>query len=82
MAPFPPLAELMDAFRASVRDSLGEAEFVAEHETGTAMSPEDALAWGVATGAAAVTIPGTASPDRLLVERLRSLVLQAPTPIL
>ncbi len=45
-------------------------------------TPEDALAWGVASGGAAVTIPGTASPDRLLVERLRSLVLLAPSPLL
>ena len=45
-------------------------------------SAEDALAWGVATGAAAVTVPGTASPDRLLVERLRGLVLLSPSPLL
>ncbi len=42
--------------------------------------PADAFAWGVAAGAAAVTVPGTASPDRLLVERLRSLVLLPSLP--
>ena len=37
-------------------------------------SPEDALAWGIAAGGASVMMPGTASLDRLLVERLRRLV--------
>ncbi len=36
---------------------------------------EDAFAWGVATGAAAVTVPGTARPDQATVERLRGLIL-------
>ena len=35
----------------------------------------DAFAWGVATGAAAVTVPGTAHPERVTVERLRVLIL-------
>lgn len=43
-------------------------------------SPEDAFAWGVATGAAAVTMPGTACPERSTVERLRGLMLAAPAP--
>ena len=38
-------------------------------------TPEDAFAWGVAAGAAAVTVPGTANPERVTVERLRGLVL-------
>ncbi len=37
--------------------------------------PADAFAWGIAAGAASVTAPGTAHPDRLTVERLRGLVL-------
>lgn len=37
-------------------------------------TPEDALAWGIAAGGASVMMPGTASLDRLLVERLRRLV--------
>ena len=37
--------------------------------------PEDAFAWGVAAGAASVTVPGTAHPERNTVERLRGLVL-------
>ena len=41
---------------------------------------EDAFAWGVATGAAAVTAPGTAHPARNTVERLRGLILVAPSP--
>ncbi len=36
---------------------------------------EDAFAWGVAAGAAAVTVPGTAHPERNTVERLRGLIL-------
>ena len=36
---------------------------------------EDAFAWGIAAGAAAVTAPGTAHPERNTVERLRGLVL-------
>ena len=38
---------------------------------------EDAFAWGIASGAAAVTVPGTANPDWMTVERLRGLVLVA-----
>ncbi len=41
-------------------------------------TPEDAFAWGVATGAASVTAPGTANPDPATVERLRGLILVAP----
>ena len=41
-------------------------------------TPEDALAWGIAAGGASVMMPGTASLDRLLVERLRRLV---PLPV-
>ncbi|WP_428390401.1 1-phosphofructokinase family hexose kinase [Lichenicoccus sp.] len=37
--------------------------------------PADAFAWGVAAGAAAVTVPGTAHPERNTVERLRGLIL-------
>ncbi len=40
-------------------------------------SATDAFAWGVATGAASVTVPGTAHPDRATVERLRGLILVA-----
>ncbi len=36
---------------------------------------EDAFAWGVAAGGAAVTVPGTARPQRVTVERLRGLIL-------
>ena len=42
-------------------------------------SPPDAFAWGVATGAAAVTALGTARPERITVERLRGLVI-GPVP--
>ncbi len=38
-------------------------------------APEDAFAWGVASGAASVTAPGTAHPDPVTVERLRGLIL-------
>jgi 6-phosphofructokinase 2 len=38
---------------------------------------EDAFAWGIASGAASVTAPGTANPDWVTVERLRGLVLVA-----
>jgi len=38
-------------------------------------SPEDAFAWGIAAGGAAVTTPGTAQPDPVTVERLRGLIL-------
>jgi 6-phosphofructokinase 2 len=41
----------------------------------------DAFAWGVATGAASVTVPGTAHPDRATVERLRGLILIAAPPL-
>ena len=40
-------------------------------------TPEDAFAWGIASGAASVTSPGTANPDWVTVERLRGLVLVA-----
>ncbi len=43
-------------------------------------APEDAFAWGIAAGAAAVTVPGTAHPDAVTVERLRGLILVAATP--
>ena len=43
-------------------------------------TPEDAFAWGVATGAASVTAPGTAHPERVVVERLRGLILVAAPP--
>ncbi len=36
---------------------------------------EDAFAWGIAAGAAAVTALGTAHPERVTVERLRGLIL-------
>ena len=39
---------------------------------------EDAFAWGIAAGAAAVTVPGTARPQRVTVERLRGLILTTP----
>ncbi|MCQ8242342.1 1-phosphofructokinase family hexose kinase [Rhizosaccharibacter radicis] len=52
-----------DSFLAGMVMALGEGR-----------SPMDAFAWGVATGAAAVTAPGTAHPDRGTVERLRGLV--------
>ena len=38
-------------------------------------TPEDAFAWGIAAGGAAVTVPGTARPERVTVERLRGLIL-------
>ncbi len=38
-------------------------------------TPEDAFAWGIAAGGAAVTAPGTAKPERVTVERLRGLIL-------
>ena len=38
---------------------------------------EDAFAWGIAAGAASVTVPGTANPDWVTVERLRGLILVA-----
>ncbi len=38
-------------------------------------TPEDAFAWGIAAGGAAVTVPGTARPQRVTVERLRGLIL-------
>ena len=41
--------------------------------------PDDAFAWGVAAGGAAVTVPGTARPQRVTVERLRGLIL-LPSP--
>ncbi len=40
-------------------------------------APEDAFAWGIAAGAASVTVPGTANPDRVTVERLRGMILVA-----
>ena len=40
---------------------------------------QDAFAWGVAAGAAAVTVTGTAHPERNTVERLRGLILVAPS---
>ena len=43
-------------------------------------APEDAFAWGIAAGAASVTVPGTANPDWITVERLRGLILVAQAP--
>lgn len=44
MAPFPPLAGVIDGFRAPARDELGETAFAAEHAAGAEMTPENALA--------------------------------------
>lgn len=56
-----------DSFLAGMVTSLADGR-----------TPEDAFAWGVAAGGAAVTVPGTARPDRVLVERLRGLILLPP----
>jgi 6-phosphofructokinase 2 len=43
-------------------------------------APTDAFAWGIATGAASVTAPGTAHPDPVTVQRLRGLILLPDAP--
>lgn len=44
IAPFAPLAGVIDTFRAPAREALGEAELAAEHAVGAAMTAEDAVA--------------------------------------